>query len=355
MEYIRGLLGATGRKTLRNIAQQIGGESARQSVHHFISGSSWDFDEIRRDLALAVARMIQPEAWVVKPAFIPKAGMDSVGVDKQFVPHLGQTITGQQAFGAWLASAEAAVPVNWRLVLSERWLANPDRRRRASIPQEIGVAPLEESASDVVLSAIGDWGMTPHPVILDSEGLHAGECFQRFDRAGVPLVMRIEPTVPVRIDGHMLQGYSDREVPAGQLVDSTKRLRQPVEWQGARVGRDVAAVIPVVLRDPDQGADIPLLLLAHWSFTQRRRLRLWLSSATELPVATALALTELTDAVDRDFTLISENVGIRDFAGRSFQGWHRHVTMASVAHLVALLAGPEHFPATRVAAVPQAM
>jgi SRSO17 transposase len=41
--------------------------------------------------------------------------------------------------------------------------------------------------------------------------------------------------------------------------------------------------------------------------------------------------------VDRDFTGIAEQVGVMDFEGRCFRGWHRHVTLASVAHAAAAL------------------
>jgi hypothetical protein len=57
------------------------------------------------------------------------------------------------------------------------------------------------------------------------------------------------------------------------------------------------------------------------------------------PPAELLALDRLTDRVDRDFARIADQVGIRDYAGRSYDGWHRHTTLASVAHTVAVLSG----------------
>ncbi|MEV4442291.1 transposase, partial [Streptomyces sp. NPDC049577] len=46
--YVRGLLGAQGRKSIRNIAALIGGQAAEQSLHHFISSSTWDWSPVRR-------------------------------------------------------------------------------------------------------------------------------------------------------------------------------------------------------------------------------------------------------------------------------------------------------------------
>jgi SRSO17 transposase len=41
--------------------------------------------------------------------------------------------------------------------------------------------------------------------------------------------------------------------------------------------------------------------------------------------------------VDRDFADIADRVGVRDYAGRSFAGWHRHMTLASAAHAAVVL------------------
>ncbi len=51
-----------------------------------------------------------------------------------------------------------------------------------------------------------------------------------------------------------------------------------------------------------------------------------------------MRLARLSDRVDLDFTRTADRVGVRDFAGRSFGGWHRHITLASAAHAVAVLA-----------------
>ncbi|MFF8595177.1 IS701 family transposase [Streptomyces sp. NPDC015220] len=354
--YTRGLLSATGRKTFRNIADQVGGEAAHQSTHHFISGSSWEWTRIRRALAAAIERMTEPRALVVLPTVVERVGTRSVGVEEQFVPHLRQTVVGQQSYGAWLASAEAAVPVNWRLALPPGWAEDTLRRRMASIPEEIRQETLEACASEVALEPVRDWGMSPWPVVLDSEGLDVAECFGHFDRAGATLVMRVCPSTPLRIDCTALQGYSDREIQAEQLVESMKRMRRPLECQDAwgRPLQDaVVSVIPVVpaqLPDARREGDRQLLLMAHWQGRERRPAKIWLTNAVDLPPADVIELAELAATVTREFLPIAEGVGLRDFGGRSFQGWHRHITMASVAHLAAVLAGPRAFPATRAAA-----
>ncbi|MFF5443307.1 hypothetical protein [Streptomyces achromogenes] len=69
----------------------------------------------------------------------------------------------------------------------------------------------------------------------------------------------------------------------------------------------------------------------------RGRTQLWLTNMTTAQPALLVRLTRLADKVDADFTDISEGVGMRDFTGRSFGGWHRHITLASAAHAVVAL------------------
>ncbi|MFD0383263.1 hypothetical protein ACFQ2B_15545 [Streptomyces stramineus] len=58
---------------------------------------------------------------------------------------------------------------------------------------------------------------------------------------------------------------------------------------------------------------------------------------TEVPPAVLLRLGLLTERVDRDFSEVSNRVGAMDFEGRTFGGWHRHMTLSSVAHGIVAL------------------
>lgn len=207
-QYVRGLLSVRGRKTLRSVAARAEGASARQSAHHFITASPWEWTPIRHALARQAQRLLAPTAWVIGSTLIPKAGPHSVGTDPQ--PTLPGTVNGRQAVGTRLVSERSVVPV----------------------------------------------------------------------------------VVP----------------PAG---------------------RDV------------------MTLMAEWCPGRRAERRLWLIGRAPSCLPAALSLARLPEVVQRDFAEISDGGGLRDFAGRSFPGRHRHITPASVTHLVALAArhGPRGGPA----------
>lgn len=328
-EYVAGLLGAHGRKTLRNVASQLGGQAARrQSVHHFISESSWEWEPVRRGLARRTGELLAPQAWVVRPTVVPKAGGHSVGVAEYFAPQLGRNVTGQQSFGAWLASPAAGVPVNWQLVLSADWIEDVSRRQRAHIPATSRALSPEESAGSVALRAVRALSGTPLPVVLDAPELDPLLMARRFGRAGVPLIQRVEQRLRLRVDPMALPGHGDLPLTAGWVVRSMRRLWQP-RARLATGGRSLSMAVPVMLPGGPGGQR---LLVAQWPESDLSAARLWLADG-RLRHADVLRLAGLAEVVDRDDGLVATRVGLRDFAGRSFQGWHRHITLASVAHL----------------------
>ncbi|MEU8659820.1 hypothetical protein [Actinoplanes philippinensis] len=73
--------------------------------------------------------------------------------------------------------------------------------------------------------------------------------------------------------------------------------------------------------------------------------QLWLTDV-DADAAERMRLCHLLARADQDAAL-ADRVGLRDFSGRSYHGWHRHTTLASIACAVAALTGP----AERAAAV----
>jgi hypothetical protein len=88
------------------------------------------------------------------------------------------------------------------------------------------------------------------------------------------------------------------------------------------------------------GLTTDLLLLGTAPLGRPWPAELWLTDLPAIRPTGLVRLTTLMDRVDQDLANIAEPMGIRDFAGRSFAGWHRHVTLASAAHALAVLSAP---------------
>jgi SRSO17 transposase len=90
----------------------------------------------------------------------------------------------------------------------------------------------------------------------------------------------------------------------------------------------------VRLRRAAKGSELPVRwLLAEWPAGEPEPVAYWLAS---LPADTALeqlvGLAKLRWRVEHDYRELKDALGLDHFEGRSFTGWHHHVTLVSAAH-----------------------
>ncbi|MEU7532403.1 transposase [Saccharothrix sp. NPDC042600] len=329
VEYLDGLLRARGRKSIRNIAQAVGGQATEQYLHHFISDSTWGWAPVRRALAAHVGRVAPPAAWVVRPMLIPKAGKHSVGVTRRFCPDLGQTLNAQQAMGVWAVSDELAVPVDWRLHLSQAWVADPGRRSRAAIPDGVRAETDGECAVEAFLGADARLAFPDRPLVMDARGTDVHAAVARL-HPETPLLMRISGTqlFTVLDPGSPRRGADP--LPAQQVVGLLREARKPVAGRWPLLAATVRVGVP-------GGRAGDLVLLGVGPAGKSWPAELWLSNQPDADAASLLRTSRFLDRVDHDFGRFADRVGMRDFTGRSFAGWHRHTTLASAAHAVLAL------------------
>ncbi|GAA3742710.1 IS701 family transposase [Salinactinospora qingdaonensis] len=339
LAYLRGLLSVEGRKSISNIASGLG-PGAEQSLHHFVSNSTWCWNPMRDALACYVSERFPPRAWVVRPTLIPKAGRNFVGVERHIHPETGTAVNAQRAVGVWSTHESMSVPVHWRLHLPPAWLRDEERRRQALIPDEA----VEETMGDCVTAAVlarADREGRRVPVVADARGQDAASMIRRLRARGLPVVVRIEGSMEVEPLVDRFPG----PCPAHRLMAAARHLRRVVPLRTAATGvshQSPLVVAEVSVRLPSRRhrtSDMEgMLLLAVEDVAGSGPTELWLADLAKSSVADVVSLTRLMQQVDYGAT-IADRLGIRDFSGRSFTGWHRHATLVSAAHAVEALAG----------------
>ncbi|MGK5629807.1 IS701 family transposase [Streptomyces sp. URMC 123] len=326
-QYIRGLLTASGRKTARNIATFVGAGASAQSLHHFVAGSTWDWRPVRAALARYVDDGLRPDAWVIRPMVVSKTGVRSVGVRRRFVPDLGRVMSCQRSHGLWLASDAMAAPVSWHLTLDGGPGGEADRQP--------GAAGEERDLARLVAEIAQANRTVARPVVMDARSAAVPPLVRALTTAGLPFMLRVGGELPLApAAGRVQVDRRPQTAPAQHLMEQLKRLGRPVECHGA-----VNFVTPLAVVLPGMLPQRTLLLMGVWRANRRRPADLWLTDLTSWGHSALLRLAMLTERVDADFAGVSVDVGVRDFEGRSFQGWHRHVTLASIAHALRLSQG----------------
>ncbi|GGK74085.1 IS701 family transposase [Mangrovihabitans endophyticus] len=350
-DYLRGLLAAPGRKTIRNVAAFVGGSGVDQRLHHFISDSSWNWDEVRRALARHVTEAAPPDAWVVTPVMIPKAGLHAVGVSRCFCRIRRRTLHAQRAVGVMASAAGATFPVSWRLQMPREWLDDQARRARSALPDELSAETLSECTAHALQGVLNS-APDRLPVVVDGRDLEYAQ-LQLITAAEGPMLLRIPPNIPLRVSDAGLVGHRPEvALPARQIAEaarSRRRLHTYASATGA-VRRQMVSSVDVLPAVLPQRLHSRLRLVAVSPFTEHADEELWLTNQTSLPIGAVLDLAGRLALADHDLDLIAERRGIWDFSGRSYPGWHRHVTLASAAHAVQTLAGDETGRLGRVAA-----
>ena len=120
----------------------------------------------------------------------------------------------------------------------------------------------------------------------------------------------------------------------------------PVTWrQGTKATKDnpAAAMTSCFLairvrpanRDIPRGPDGSLpdcWLLAEWPPGADEPTDYWLSNLpADTPIAELVRLAKIRWRIEHDYRELKHGLGLDHFEGRSFTGWHRHVTLAVLA------------------------
>ncbi|MFD8250767.1 IS701 family transposase [Streptomyces werraensis] len=341
--YLWALLHASGKKTPRSMALATSlPQAASHGLHQFINASPWDWAPVRRRLARRVAASTTPYAWTVAELLIPKRGEHSVGVHRRVDRATGRTLNCQRALGFFLAAGGHAYPVGWSLVLGGGWNADPERMRRARIP----AAEAGRTVADHVVGYAAGAAAQPHlenlPWVLDltrcddAAGVLAG-----LARQGADAVCEVSPDQPV------LAGSRSPAPTTVRALTRTHNARQTqVLVRRDQHGRVVRAV-PVhtyagTVRVPGAGgADggRAYLALERPDPQGRGPARYWLTTLTGHRAEDVLRLARGHAAALTTVAALGR-FGVLDFEGRSFPGWHHHMTMASAAYIYRRLTCP---------------
>jgi SRSO17 transposase len=357
--YLRGLMLDGRRKSIEPMAARLA-DGDEQCLQQFVNQSSWDWVAVRRALARRMCAQIAPAAWVIDDTGFPKQGRMSVGVARQYCGALGKVGNCQIGVSVNAVSDEASCPVDWRLFVPEAWDEpsefNRARRAKAHLPDEVGHLPKWQLALEMLDELIG-WGLAPPPVSTDGGYGEITEFRQGLEDRELDYVVQVkaatsaygEDVRPVR------PAYGGRgRPPAARYRDKPVSLRQlalaagaeravEVTWRegsrGAMTSRFVALPVRPAnaqLRRHARETDSELAvrwLLVEWPHGADEPVKYWLSNLpADTPLDRLVALAKIRWRIEHDYRELKDALGLDHFEGRSYRGWHHHVTLVSVAH-----------------------
>ncbi|MDT0270299.1 transposase [Streptomyces sp. DSM 44915] len=357
--YLRGLLSVKGKKSVKRIAESILAMPAHQSLQQFINQSPWRWAPVRAMLARHVQSVAPPQAWVLGRVVIPKRGDRSVGVERQFLPEAGRMMNCQVGLSVSLVTATSSVPVNWRILLPKAWDGTLTRQT-ARIPDHVESRPEWLEGAAMVQEMADRWGLTRVPVVANVRHLRqTNELVTRLASGGLPFVLEVGDSLRVLGDTHPSPALRSRPTlarrsvgPSLETVLTARDYLHTLTGNRHQRNHSLAPVSSAVRRSfvrsslvkipgSNGSAAHPIRLLTEIS-PEGEAVRFWVTNLKEHRIDELMALARLESRSREDMHNLELNFGLRDFEGRSFRGWHHHMTMVSAAYIFARLGRDAH-------------
>ncbi|HEV2252529.1 MAG TPA: IS701 family transposase [Streptosporangiaceae bacterium] len=378
--YVRGLLTDGQRKSMQPMAARLG--TGHQRLQQFITSSTWDYVAVRRNVARWFAASLPVEALVVDDTGFPKDGTASPCVARQYSGTLGKVGNCQVGVSVHLVSEHASCAADWRLFCPESWdgkaLDDPvqaaraaRRREQARIPDDIRHSEKWRLALEMIdeMAGPGGWGVLEQvtaaggarPVVTADAGYGDNTTFRlELENRGWQYAVAVKGTTsahpgdarPVTRSPGGGPGRPPRPAypaPPASLrtlaIAGADKIQQVTWRQGTRAaqGNPIAAMTScfLAIRVRPANRDIPRAedgslpecwLLAEWPPEADEPAGYWLSSLpADTPVEKLVRLAKIRWRIEHDYRELKTGLGLDHFEGRSYLGWQRHVTLATLA------------------------
>ena len=115
-------------------------DSEYQSLQHFISHSPWNYRPVMNQVALDADRLFSggfDVSLAIDETGIPKKGVKSVAVARQWCGNLGKIDNCQVGVASSLVHGSSATLIDCRLYVPKEWTDDSDRCDDAGIPDDV--------------------------------------------------------------------------------------------------------------------------------------------------------------------------------------------------------------------------
>lgn len=254
-----------------------------------------------------------------------------------------------------VANDAASLPIAWRLYLPQVWADDPERRRKAKVPDDVIFQTKPQIALDQIKAAKAG-GIAPGVILADA-GYGADGGFRAgLTELDLTYVVGAQPTLSVWRPGEgplPPKPWSGKGRPTSRLrrdADhqpvSVKALAEAlaaeawhtVAWRegtNAELSSRFAAVrLRPASRDFDRSkAHQEEWLLIEWPEDEAAPTKYWLSTLSADSTITHLVDTaKLRWRIERDYQELKQELGLGHYEGRSWRGFHHHASLCIAAY-----------------------
>jgi SRSO17 transposase len=345
--YVQGLLMPGHRKSIEPMAERLRVDS--QKLQQFISDSPWQERHVWQAIRREVVPVVEPlQAWVVDETGWLKQGNDSVGVSHQYCGAVGKQAQCQVAVELVVSDGEVAAPVGGRLYLPESWAKDSARRQKAGVPNAVTFQTKPEIAGDLIEEALAD-GLTAAPILGDAVYGNASELRSRIRRLGLEYFFHGEDhwlawTQRPKLSRGPKYWSVSKAAPKAQRLRQLASAFKTGQWQaagwqaadGEKRATRLAWKQIYLNSDLDEGNGQwpPCWLVVDWPEGQADPYHVYVAWLKQPPAkGRMLRLSRGRWPIEQYFQRGKDDLGLDHYEGRSWRGFHHHLTMSAVAYL----------------------
>lgn len=359
--YALGIVGDGERKSAEPIAARACADPARaRAIHekllHFVGRSRWSDRAVRLEAvqyALEALKEREPiTTWVIDDTGFLKQGTHSVGVQRQYTGSAGKIANCQLGVSLCIATPTEHVPIDFELYLPKSWTDDAARRREARIPSEIVFKTKIELAVDMMKRASSD-GIPGELVLADCFYGRSSHFRAAARQLGLDYAVAVDADTrvwsldsaerrrgnPVRLD-HMMAGLT-----AGAFRRFTWR-------EGTKAKMASRFCFRRVVPAPDDGTAPAererVWLVAEWPEGEVKPNKfVFTTLPRRLSKKQIIRLLKERWRTERAYEDLKGELGLDHFEGRSFPGWHHHVSVVLCCYAFIVAERVRHFPPSR--------
>jgi SRSO17 transposase len=327
-------------------------ESNYQQLQHFISNSEWDAKAVMNDVAentnLSLESLSGEKGLILDESGNEKAGIESVGVARQYIGNVGKVCNSQVGVYAGLSRGAKISLVGAKLYLPRTWTTDKKRCEKAGIPkQERNYRTKPELGLEIIKELEGlvqyDW------VGGDSVYGNSPELRQSLRELGKAYVVDVGEELQVCLEKP--QPYVPKSSGRGRtrsrlVIDEEKISLQKLigeleasEWQrieyregtkGRLVREAVLKKVWVWKKGTSEIEEAELLISRKVDQTEVKY-SLCDEPKGELSVELALFRQMQRYWIERGFQEIKEQIGLHQYQVRGWKAWHHHIALTMMA------------------------
>jgi SRSO17 transposase len=321
-QYFRGLLSPIERKNGWTIAEHVG-ELEPKALQRFLNLSPWDADALLDcNRAYAMDYLADPGGILVAdPTGFAKKGTRSVGVQRQYSGTLGRIDNCQIAtFLAYVTPTRDRVLLDRRLYLPEEsWMADPARCAEAGVPPDATFMTRPAQVRAMIESACAA-GVPFAWFTADEEFGQNPGLRDYFEENRIPYVMGVPKNTRFADTGGNIVQF---DVLAGRL--------RPNAWQrrACGIGSKGFRVYDWALID---SADSDHQYLIRRSIDDGELAFYHCYNPHHAGFGELVHVAGARWPIEECFGSGKNEVGLDHYQVRTWDAWHRHITLAMLAH-----------------------